>query len=344
MVKLYATQIMDVDGYAYPPSAGRELVEAVGPYISDIGWEGLGHDVRKSWFHESVMVDLADYQHNWFVGAIEHLSRSVNWSLCMLQSHCIDCANHHALALADPAANPDRATSARYLAFIDRLYVSLDRMLGRIMDAADEETTLWIIADHGGMANPNPVDTRRVLREAGLLVEDEQGEIDWSRTRAYVQNALFVNVNLKGREPQGIVAPEAHDHTCDEIVAALHAYVDPRNGLHPYNLALRKADARYLGLYGDPTATKVGDVVFTLREPFGGNHGSQLSTAAWGLGSNASLCLLWGAGVRRGVRLERNVWLTDVTPTLCHLLGIPVPADAQGAILYQALEETAQGL
>ena len=29
MVKLYATQIVDVDGYAYPPSAGRDLVEAV---------------------------------------------------------------------------------------------------------------------------------------------------------------------------------------------------------------------------------------------------------------------------------------------------------------------------
>lgn len=339
VVKLYATQIMDVDGYAYPPSAGRALVEAVGPYISDIGWEGLGHDVRKSWFHESVMVDLADYQHDWFTAAIEHLSQSVDWSLCMLQSHCIDCANHHALGLADPASNPDRATSERYLAFIDRLYESLDRMLGRIIDGADDETVIWVIADHGGMANPNAVDTRAVLREAGLLAEDTDGGIDWSRTRAYVQNALFVNVNLRGREPHGIVAHEDYDRTCDEIVAALHAHVDPRHGIHPYNLALRKVDARYLGLYGDPTATKVGDVVFTLREPFGGNHGSQLSTAAWGLGSNASICMLRGPGIRRGVTLERNVWLTDVTPTICHLIGVPVPRDAEGAILYQALTE-----
>jgi predicted AlkP superfamily phosphohydrolase/phosphomutase len=188
------------------------------------------------------------------------------------------------------------------------------------------------------------VDTRAVLRDAGLLVEDDvpgaddRRAVDWSRTRAYVQNHLFVNVNLRGREAQGIVAPQAYDRTCDEIVAALHAYIDPGTGLHPYNLALRKVDARYLGLYGDPSATKVGDVVFTVREPFGGNHGSQLSTAAWGLGSNASICLLRGPGIRRGVTLERNVWLTDVTPTICHLLGVPVPRDAEGAILYQALE------
>jgi predicted AlkP superfamily phosphohydrolase/phosphomutase len=337
VVKLYATHVMDVDGYTYPPSVGRELLETVGPFITDIGWEGLGHDRARSWFHESVMVDLADYQNQWFVDAIAYLSQTVDWSLCMLQSHSIDCANHHALGFADPVACSDPTLNERYLAFIDQLYVGLDRMLGRMMDQADDDTAIWVVSDHGGLADPHGVNPRQALREAGLLVEDAQGAIDWSRTRAYVQNHLFVNVNLRGREPRGIVAEEDHDRTCDEIVAALHAYVDPRLGIHPYNLALRKVDMRYVGLYGDPTAKKVGDVVFTVREPFGGNHGTQLSTAAWGLGTNTSLCMLWGAGIRRGVTLDRTVWLTDITPTICHLLEVPVPRDTQGAVLYQAL-------
>lgn len=338
IVKLYATQIMDVDHYAQPTSVGRELYRNVGPFITDIGWEGLGHDYTKAWFDESVMVDLADYQHDWFVKAIAYLSQTHNWSLCMLQSHCIDCANHHCLWLADPASNkewPD--LQRRYLAFIDRLYESLDRMLGGIMALADEKTVIFVVSDHGGVANPYNVNTRQVLQEAGLLVEKD-GEIDWARTRAYVQNHLFVNVNLQGREPQGIVPPEEFDKTCDEIVAALHAYVDPRLGLHPFNLALRKVDARYLGLYGDPTAKKIGDVVFALREPYGGNHG-QLSTHAWGIGSTGSLFLVKGPGIRRGARLKRTVWLTDIVPTACHLLQIPVPRDTEGAIIYQALEE-----
>ena len=339
IVKVYATQVMDVDHYTLPESVGRELYEQVGPFVCDIGWEGLGHDLTRSWFNESVMVDLTDYQNEWFADAIQYLSDTRDWSLCMLQSHCIDCANHHALGLADPAANAgDRALGDRYLAFIDRLYESLDRMLGRIMDEADEDTAVFVISDHGGLANPNLVDARQVLQEAGLLVEDAKGEIDWAQTRAYVQNHLFVNVNLQGREPRGIVPPEQYDETCDEIVAALHAHVDPKFGLHPFNLALRKVDMRYIGLYGDPTAQKIGDVVFSLREPYGPNHGSQLSTAAWGLGSNASLCMMWGPGIRHGVRLERTVWLTDITPTICHLLQVPVPRDAEGAVIYQAFE------
>ena len=149
---------------------------------------------------------------------------------------------------------------------------------------------------------------------------------------------MFVNVNLEGREEHGIVSPDDSDKVCDEVIAALHAYVEPTTGLHPYNLVLRKQDARYVGLYGDPSAKKIGDIVFTLREPFGGIHGDQLSTAKWGLSSNTSLLIVRGPGIRRGARLERTVWLTDITPTICHLIGVPVPRDTEGAIIYQALE------
>jgi arylsulfatase A-like enzyme len=46
-----------------------------------------------------------------------------------------------------------------------------------------------------------------------------------------------------------------------------------------------------------------------------------------------------GPGVRKGEHVERNVWLTDVCPTICHLASLPVPKQCEGAIAYQALEE-----
>ncbi|MGQ9632383.1 MAG: alkaline phosphatase family protein [bacterium] len=338
VVKVYATQIMDVDHYTFPESVGRELYEKVGPFITDIGWEGLGHYGSKPWFNESVMLDLADYQHEWFANAVQYLTRTRDWALCMLQAHCIDCANHHCLPLADPGVNPDRRSRERYLGFIEKLYESLDRMLGRIMDLADDDTAIFVVSDHGGLSGHIRIDVQNVLEGAGLLVRKADGEIDWTNTRAYVQNSIFVNVNLRGREPQGTVPPEKYDKTCDEIIASLHAYVEPTTSLHPFNLVLRKVDMRYVGLYGDPTAKKIGDVLFTLREPFGGTHGEQLSTAQWGIGSNTSLLIMRGSGIRRGVRLDRTVWLTDIVPTICRLIEVPVPRQTEGAILYQALE------
>ena len=336
-VGLYATQVMDVEGFASPPGLGRELYERVGPFITDIGWEGLGHGVPGDWFGGEVFSDLAEYQHNWFTRAIEYLS-SREWSLLMLQAHCIDCANHHCLAEADPATNPDRKLGEPYLRFIEGLYASLDRMLGRVLDMVDDETAVFVVSDHGGMPGHIRVDTRHVLEEAGLLVRGPSGDADRTRSRTYIRNGIFVNVNLAGRDVGGVVSAADFDRICDEVKAALHAYVEPTTGLHPYNLVVRKVDARYVGLYGDPGARKVGDVLFTLREPFGGTHAEQLSTAVWGMGSNGSLLLMRGPGIRRGVRLSRTAWLVDVVPTLCHLLGTLVPRDCEGAILYQALE------
>jgi hypothetical protein len=39
------------------------------------------------------------------------------------------------------------------------------------------------------------------------------------------------------------------------------------------------------------------------------------------------------------VELERNVWCLDMIPTICYLAGWPMPRDAEGAIIFQALED-----
>ena len=340
VVSIYVTQIMDVDHYTFPESIGRELYEKAGPFITDIGWEGLGHDPKKAWLNESIMVDLAEYQHQWFVNAIKYLTRKYDWTLCMLQAHCIDCANHHCLALADPAVNSNQKVRERYLGFIERLYESLDRMLAQIINQVDEDTVIFVVSDHGGLPGHLRINTQNVLEKAGLLVRDKNGDIDWQNTFAYVQNGMFINVNLLGREPQGIVPLDQYDKMCDKIIATLHAYVDPTTGLHPYNLVLRKIDMRYVGLYGDPTGKKIGDILFTLREPFGGTHGEQLSTAQWGISSNTSLLIMRGPGIRPGIQLNRTVWLVDIVPTICQLIKVPVPRQTEGAIIYQALEES----
>lgn len=339
IVGIYVTQIIDIDNYTMPKSIGRELYENVGPFITDIGWEGLGHDWRRAWFSTDIMEELAEYQHKWLVKALKYLSSKIDWTLCMMQVHCIDCANHHALALADPNCGAPPELQKKYLDFIEGLYESVDRMLGEILDWIDENTTLIIISDHGGLSGHLRVDTNKVLEEAGLLARNEDGSIDWSKTKAYVQNAIFINVNLIEREPYGIVPKKDYDKVRDEIISTLHNYVDKRTGLHPYNLILRKEDARYLGLYGDPTYRKIGDIVFTFKEPYGSVHGDTLSTAHWGINSNGCFLAMRGPNVRRGVKLERNVWLTDITPTICHILRIPPPKDAEGAVIYQAFEK-----
>jgi hypothetical protein len=49
--------------------------------------------------------------------------------------------------------------------------------------------------------------------------------------------------------------------------------------------------------------------------------------------------ILAGPGIRRGKFIRRNTKLEDVVPTLCYLGEFSVPADSEGGILYQALED-----
>jgi predicted AlkP superfamily phosphohydrolase/phosphomutase len=182
------------------------------------------------------------------------------------------------------------------------------------------------------------VNVRQVLEEAGLVVYKGdiggQREIDWSRTRAVDVGLVHIFINLKGREPDGIVEPEDYEATQREIIAALHDYQDTRTGQHPFALALTRADAEMVNLWGD----LVGDVVYALRPEFDGAHGKHLPSSVLGIGGQHSTFVLSGAGVRKGIALSRQVRVVDVAPTLCYLLGIPMPADVEGGIVYEALE------
>lgn len=158
--------------------------------------------------------------------------------------------------------------------------------------------------------------------------------IDWSRTRAAPQRSCYIYLNVKGRDPQGIVEPgEEYERVRDEIIALLMDYTDPATGRKPFAFVWKREDARVLGLYGD----RIGDLVFAFTEHFCGQHGPILPTAKIGLGSLEGLLVLKGPGIREGFRLERNAWLTDLVPTICYLAEWPLPRETEGAVLYQAL-------
>ena len=46
-----------------------------------------------------------------------------------------------------------------------------------------------------------------------------------------------------------------------------------------------------------------------------------------------------GPGIKKGHRLQRTVWLTDLVPTICYLLDLPIPEQSEGAVIYQAFKD-----
>ena len=77
--------------------------------------------------------------------------------------------------------------------------------------------------------------SQRLSREQreGLLADQFRTRTDWTRTTAFAipsAYATFVRINLKGREPQGIVEPSEVEDLMDRIKADFRQLVDPETG------------------------------------------------------------------------------------------------------------------
>jgi len=209
-------------------------------------------------------------------------------------------------------------------------------MCAKIFSCADDETVMAMISDHGAKPTTGRFGINRVLQQAGLLLRDENRMVDWSKTKAIGEGAVHIWINVKGRDPHGIVEPGEEYHKVQEVIInCLYEYKDAESGKKPIVLALRKGDARFIGLHGD----WVGDVIYGISGDFGAQHAPQVPTAQYGMGDLRGLFALSGPNIKKGVELERTVWIQDLVPTICYLTGWPVPAQAEGAVIYQAMED-----
>jgi predicted AlkP superfamily phosphohydrolase/phosphomutase len=280
--------------------------------------------------------ECLEYHHEQLAKVAEHLAATRDWQLMAVETHASDYTSHSYLQHADETSGAPAEVVARCRRGVERTFASMDRLIGRVAALADGETVMAVVSDHGGTpTGHSPVEVGDVLAAAGLTVRGADGKVDWSKTRAAAIGLVHVFVNLQGREPDGIVPPEQYAAVQREVIDALLDYRHPATGERAFALAVTRADAEMLNLWGE----LVGDVVYALRPEYDGAHGKQLPSATLGIGGQHSTLVLSGAGVKQVGRLPRQVRHVDVAPTLAYLIGAPVPRNTEGAVLYQALTE-----
>jgi len=179
---------------------------------------------------------------------------------------------------------------------------------------------------------------------AGLQVS---AAADWSRTKAYRVPMFYfvegIEINVKGRQPQGIVEPgREYEELRDEIIAELSKLTDPDTGRPVVRESIKKEQE-----YSGPLLDNAPDIlVFYDHDLAGGPHPSgplitpieRVTLEKWsGLHRMNGTLILWGKDVRQGVVVE-GANIVDPAPTILYLLGLPIPADMDGQVLTQALD------
>jgi len=168
--------------------------------------------------------------------------------------------------------------------------------------------------------------------------------IQWDKTKAFSYGTWgTIYINLKGREPQGIVSKEDYEKLRTEII----------EGLKEVPAKAIRREELYQGQYLESAPDIViqideyvnsvsGTVGYgkDFRERFGGHHDRYNGTF-----------IAWGPEIKKNFEIKAKLF--DIAPTILHMFNNSVPRDMDGRVLkeifsgnlakreikYQGLEE-----
>jgi predicted AlkP superfamily phosphohydrolase/phosphomutase len=168
--------------------------------------------------------------------------------------------------------------------------------------------------------------------------------VDWSQTQAISGSPATegIFVNLRGREPQGIVEQgEPYEALREKLIAELCRLRDPDTG-EPVVLAAYRREELYEG----PFLDLLPDVVFDLGD--GPYLASDAPVATQvleplprsylqGRHQPDGIFVAAGPDIRQGARIE-GARIVDVAPTVLYALGLPIPEDMDGRPLMEIFD------
>lgn len=342
-----ANDITD-DAAWHPKSLHQEIIDNVGYWSFGSGLGG-----KNTYFSELLMLPTWEIYNNWQAACLKYFIDNDRFDVIFSHLHNVDGIGHNIWPHGNENVHTDSADLPRNHEFMIETYRQTDRYIAQFLEYLDDGWTIIVTSDHGLICDTNEEGpalmgdafgvNAKVMDELGytVLKRDENGnilkEIDWSKTKAIAIGTNHIFLNIKGRDPHGIVAPEEQYQLEEEIMDALYNYRDPKTGRRIITLAMRNHDALVMGCGQEGW----GDIVYFLEDGFHRVHGDSMSTKMDHGGHYTSVSPIFiaaGPGIKKGFYTDRVIRQVDVAPTITTLLGVRVPAQCEGAPVYQILE------
>jgi len=345
-VRIWASRAMSCvnDSVWQPKALFKEIVENVGQLVPTSQMTGNDPDMI-------LKCNLPQWQMaaEWQSKVMHHMIENHGVEVIFSHMHNIDLMSHNYIKYMKERAT-SKITEAQATAYAETTYKVTDDYLGSFLHLMDEGWTIILFSDHALIC---PEAEAHVIGEnCGVCVDpframgytvmkkDENGndlpEVDWSQTKAIQTRSNSIYINLKGRQPHGIVDPADKYELEEQIITDLYGYKDEKTGHRIVSLALHNKDAVLLGL-GGPTGA---DIVFFVHDDYCYDHGNGLSTACgYNDTSLSPIFIAAGPGIKQNFRTTRYVREVDIAPTAAVLLGVDIPAECEGAPAYQILTE-----
>ncbi|MDR3635009.1 MAG: alkaline phosphatase family protein [Isosphaeraceae bacterium] len=272
-----------------------------------------------------------------------HLMTTKPWDYFMMVEMGTDRVHHAFWQYMDPRHHRYEPGNP-FESVIEDYYVHVDRKIGELLAVVPEGAHVIVVSDHGGQCMEGGIAINEWLIQKGYLVLEETPKVpsrlegvkvNWSKTTAWGSGGYYgrLFLNVKGREPFGVIAPASYEATRDKLIAELEALGDPDGRpigtrvLKPEDLYRETRGAAPPDLFvyfGDLRWRSVGTVGTGEIHTFENDTGPDDANHA-----PEGMIIVNGPGITPNGPVA-GMQLMDVTPTILRLFGLEVPADLQG--------------
>jgi predicted AlkP superfamily phosphohydrolase/phosphomutase len=238
-----------------PPGYSAELVSRVGRFYT----QGLAEDTKA--LSAGTLTD-DEYRHQ-AINVLNENLRMFDSEFARFKSgfffsfwRAID--SGHPLFTAELAS--------KHADFIPWLYSQMDKVVGKAMARIDGNTTLMVMSDHGFTSFRRQFNLNTWLMDNGYAkpvsgasrgIAGYFEDTDWTHTSAYGLGINSLYLNMRKREPNGIVAPGSEkDALTKELITRLEAVRDPKTGEPVISHVYKASD-----IYSGPCVASAPDLV-----------------------------------------------------------------------------------
>jgi predicted AlkP superfamily phosphohydrolase/phosphomutase len=348
-VSCFLTPDTDKNIFTHPPELSEKIRGLVGHYPVDV--QGFRTD-NKAWLRDEIFaMSRIQFQ------VVRHLLATEPWDYF----HFVDIGQdriHHGFWKYHDPLHVLHEPDSPFRETIHDYYRHIDAEIGQVLELLSDDTIILVVSDHGAQRLDGGFCVNEWLVREGLLVLKSYPsevtpfaklQVDWEKTRVWSEGGYYARVfmNLKGREPQGVIDPTDYQSFRNEIKAKFEATVDTLG--KPLGTLVFKPEEVYRSVqnvapdlivhFGALYWRSIGGVgypaIHVLENDTGPDDCNHAQFGSFILAaSNSPL-----HGEITGAKL------LDIAPTLLELGGYEIPSSMQGQSLVagRQVEETPNG-
>lgn len=373
---------------SYPASLYPDIVRRLGKYdINDWDPQVFHAELLNLPHHYDEVIDFMEQTTEERKKATLTLLKENDWDFSMVVFTSIDRLQHLFWKFMDPLDhNFNQGLLSKYRTVIYKGYQQLDNAIGEILKKVGNNTTVFIVSDHGFGPSKKDFFVNKWLEEIGLLkikkglgaknirltvplykiltkvmpqfsppiwtqkipipfprkfIKDRGERINWKKTKAYADE-FGVNINLRGREPYGMVNPGIEVEELVKLIQEQFSLlVDEAESQDKIGDWILRKESIYHGPFVEEATDlylSVGGESYLLNP--GIERNAKFSDAT--VKVSTGIHRINGIFIVRGAHCNKDVSVSpriiDITPTILYLMGLPLLEEMDGRVLGEIID------